>query len=240
MVPSWTEALIACGVNVVGRTRFCIHPKEFVKTIPAVGGTKDVAWERARGLKPDLVVLDREENPRIMAEECPFEYFATHVTSAGEVARDLGGLAKRLENARLAQLASRWRQVAGAKAPSRALNEIPGVVEWIRKPGPTVNEFVYVIWKDPWMAVSRSTFIGSVLERCGLRGIQRDFEEPYPKLDLAALDPTKTMLLLSTEPYPFHKQKARLEELPFAMAVVDGEAYSWFGLRSLLFLEQQT
>ena len=42
LVPSLTETLIDCGVNVVGRTRFCIHPADRVHDIPAVGGTKQV------------------------------------------------------------------------------------------------------------------------------------------------------------------------------------------------------
>lgn len=30
MVPSWTETLIECGVKVVGRTRYCVHPGDRV------------------------------------------------------------------------------------------------------------------------------------------------------------------------------------------------------------------
>ena len=43
MVPSWTETLIAAGANVVGRTRFCVHPKDAVAVIPSFGGTKTLA-----------------------------------------------------------------------------------------------------------------------------------------------------------------------------------------------------
>ena len=60
LVPSLTETLIECGVNVVGRTRFCIHPKDRVEQIAKVGGTKGVNWERCAQLEPDLVVFDRE------------------------------------------------------------------------------------------------------------------------------------------------------------------------------------
>lgn len=42
MVPSWTETLIYCGIEVVGRTRYCIHPEEAQK-ISVVGGTKDIS-----------------------------------------------------------------------------------------------------------------------------------------------------------------------------------------------------
>ena len=81
MVPSWTETLLKAGVNVVGRTRYCIHPPKLITNIPIVGGTKDVSWDLVEDLKPDLVLLDQEENPLEMAEECPVPYFATHVNS---------------------------------------------------------------------------------------------------------------------------------------------------------------
>src|ERR1022692_4596445 len=89
MVPSWTETLIESGVNVVGRTRFCIHPKDQVKSIQAVGGTKDIDWDKVNGLKPNLVILDQEENPKSMADQCPFPILATHVTQISDVGRDL-------------------------------------------------------------------------------------------------------------------------------------------------------
>ena len=62
LVPSWTETLLACGVNVVGRTRFCIHPAEKVESIPAIGGTKDLNRESLSELKPDLLLLDEPTN----------------------------------------------------------------------------------------------------------------------------------------------------------------------------------
>lgn len=63
LVPSWNETLIECGLNVVGRSRYCIHPEDRVRDIPIVGGTKDIRWDRVREARPDLLVLDREENP---------------------------------------------------------------------------------------------------------------------------------------------------------------------------------
>jgi len=63
-------------VNVVGRTRFCIHPREKVSEIPAVGGTKNWDMDRIRELKPDLLILDKEENPKFMAEQDEFPYLA--------------------------------------------------------------------------------------------------------------------------------------------------------------------
>ncbi|MDP6374701.1 MAG: helical backbone metal receptor [Pseudomonadales bacterium] len=64
LVPSLTETLPACGVEVVGRTRYCVHPAGFVSDIAVVGGTKGVNWQKVADLAPDLVVMDKEENTR--------------------------------------------------------------------------------------------------------------------------------------------------------------------------------
>jgi hypothetical protein len=88
------------------------------------------------------------------------------------------------------------------------------------------------------MAASPQTFIGSMLKELGYGSFLKSWKATYPTLELAELDPERTVLLLSSEPYPFHKKKRELETLPFFMALVDGESYSWFGLRSLEFFER--
>lgn len=238
MVPSWTETLIECGVNVVGRTRFCIHPKEKVKSVEVVGGTKDIKWEKVKALDPDLMIFDREENPESMASESPYPYYASHIRSIGDVSQDLEGMADEIGSNRLRDLARRWSTVADRKRqPCGSLENIPGMVEWVKKPGPKIDRFAYIIWKDPWMAVSKDTFIGSIFEWLGFGDMMMNFDKSYPEIPLEKLDPERTLLLFSTEPFPFLKQKKAIEKLPFAMGIVDGEPYSWFGVRSVKFLE---
>jgi len=74
LIPSWTETLIEASrhsdFEVVGRTRFCIHPDDCINNIPVVGGTKDVNWQRVMDCKPDLLLLDREiPHPRASAQD---------------------------------------------------------------------------------------------------------------------------------------------------------------------------
>ena len=113
MVPSWTETLLACGCEVVGRTRFCIHPVE-ARQIPVVGGTKTIDWDRVRALAPDLLLLDQEENPRTMYDESPCDVFATHITSVRDVGPELDRLSLRLGDSAgtLRDVAARWSRVA--------------------------------------------------------------------------------------------------------------------------------
>ncbi len=81
LIPSWTETLLEAGVNVVGRTRFCVYPADKVRNIPAVAGTKNWDFAAIKALKPDLLLLDKEENPKWMAEQTEIPVFSTHITS---------------------------------------------------------------------------------------------------------------------------------------------------------------
>jgi iron complex transport system substrate-binding protein len=239
LVPSWTETLVESGVNVVGRTRFCVHPAPRVKEIPALGGTKDLDLAKLVALRPDLLLLDREENLPWMADAPKgWRVHASHVRSADDVPRELEELSAILGNARLAELAREWRRELETPAyPRDHVSQLPGVLEWLKRPEREPEHLLYLIWRGPWMAVSRDTFVGSMLTQVGFGGRLPPFTEKYPKVDLENFDPARTLLLFSSEPYPFGKKKQELVGLDFPAALVDGEAYSWFGVRSLRFLQ---
>jgi ABC-type Fe3+-hydroxamate transport system substrate-binding protein len=50
LVPSLTELLFALGLGprVVGRTGFCVHPRDAVRAVPKVGGTSSSTSTRTR------------------------------------------------------------------------------------------------------------------------------------------------------------------------------------------------
>lgn len=249
MVPSWTETLIAAGADVIGRTRFCIHPEEKVKAVRAVGGTKDIKWNLVSELNPDLLVLDREENPKSMHDEAICETLVSHVASFADVETETQKIADRLMRAgdleageKLAEIAERWGRVSKhQRAVPVSWSEFPGVIEWLKLPtsAPEKSQIVYVIWKDPWMAAGPTTFIGSMLAAFGFSSSQvwTLNSDKYPKFTFEDL-PAGAVLLLSSEPYPFLKRRKDLVLADHPAAFVDGESFSWFGLRSLRFLEQ--
>ena len=242
MVPSWTETLIHAGVNVVGRTRYCIHPRERVASIPVVGGTKDISWSKVAELKADLLVLDKEENPRFMAEQSPVPWIATHVTSVWDVEKNLQVIHERLLRPELVAMGKRWRDVCERltrESRNPSWLKLPGVIEWVRQPRVDVDRFLYIIWKDPWTAVDLSTFIGSVFSLLGFGSRMSRLNEKYARIRLEDFDPIRTLLLFGSEPYPFDKRKEVIEELPHPSAIVDGECFSWFGVRTLRFLEER-
>jgi len=240
LVPSWTETLISWGAPVVGRTRFCIHPKEAVATIPPFGGTKNPHFAKINALQPDLVIVDREENNQDVQDKIYCPLHVTHVRGLGDMVAENQKLAQCFsEKVRATGLeqAQQWRHVL-EKNPSRPLDQIPGVIQWWRRPQSNVRKIYYVIWKNPWMGIAPQTFIGSVFDQLGYGDLLPQFKEPYPTLELKDLRGSESLLLFSSEPFPFLKHREELlETFPNPMAFVDGESFSWFGVRSLRFLQ---
>jgi hypothetical protein len=210
-----------------------------VKVIPAVGGTKDWQWEKIVALRPDILVLDREENPKFMAEQDEIPYVDTHIRGLIDLPGGLQKLGARLKAPALSEMAARWQRVLVCEPQPQwdGQSDFPGLIEWGRKPTGSVKRIQYVIWKEPWMGVSKYTFIGSVLEHCGFLGLLPVYDRPYPELELEAEVDESTVLLFSSEPFPFRKIKSSLGDLGYPFALVDGESFSWFGVRSLRFLE---
>jgi ABC-type Fe3+-hydroxamate transport system substrate-binding protein len=238
LVPSWTELLISAGVNVVGRTRFCIHPSASVRSIAAVGGTKDLDWAKIEALKADLLILDQEENLPWMRDQSPIPTLVTHVTSVRTVSGEIEKMAEVLfeHQSELNSVAQRWSQ---ASAQSFAWNwqKIPGEIETLRRDFEFYEKLVYVIWKNPWMRVSKRSFIASMLENLGAEAYLVDDPQKYPEFEVEKFNRPSTYFLFSSEPFPFQKKKQELLDLGVQGSIVDGESYSWFGLRSLQFLE---
>ena len=241
LIPSITETLISCGVEVVGRTRFCIHPEQQVNRITKVGGTKDIDWNKCKTLEPDLVILDKEENTKSMADSCPYPYIVLHITNLQNIASELNRLASQLNNSALVSIARRWQKVAESPITGRRISSLPGIIQWWRRPSneDSVKTMQYMIWKDPWMAIGEGTFIHSVLSHLGFSSLLGKHCEKYPQIDLQSFDQNSTLLLLSSEPFPFQRHQTEVEAQGFNCALVDGEKFSWYGIRSLEFLEHE-
>jgi ABC-type Fe3+-hydroxamate transport system substrate-binding protein len=225
LVPSITELLCTLGLGeqLVGRTGFCIHPRERVRTIPKVGGTKDVKLERIRELSPTHVVLNIDENLRETAEA--LAEFVPHLIVTHPLAprdnlalyRLLGGIFGRSVQAE--------RLCAEFEAVHRALLDV-------ERPSCDV---LYLIWRDPWMAVGSDTYISQTLALVNWHTVPATTGDRYPVVDLAAFAGVDRVLL-SSEPFHFHARHipevAAL--LPDAkVALIDGEMTSWYGSRAI-------
>src|ERR1035437_10256174 len=71
LVPSQSELLwdLSLQQELVGITKFCVHPKEMFHSIKRVGGTKTIKVADIIKLKPDLIIANKEENQQEQIEE---------------------------------------------------------------------------------------------------------------------------------------------------------------------------
>lgn len=228
LVPSLTELVCALGLGeaLVGRTGFCVHPKDLVRRIPKVGGTKDVNLAKVRALAPTHVVLNVDENRKETADE-----LATFVPNL-VVTHPLGPLDNLALYRQFGRTFGREREAEDLCARFQAAYD---EARALRLPSRRV---LYLIWKDPWMTVSRDTYISRTLALFGLETVPEVASERYPKLDdLRSVD--AELALLSSEPYRFRDlhvaEVAGITGKPALL--VDGEMTSWYGPRAIAGLD---
>jgi ABC-type Fe3+-hydroxamate transport system substrate-binding protein len=229
LVPSLTETLFALGVgdDVVARTGFCIHPRERVRDVAKVGGTKDPDLRKLEALAPTHLIVNVDENRRedVDAARAFVEHvIVTHPMAPADNARLvrlLGAIFDRDgEAARLAASIDReFRDLAAQAA---------------RLPRERV---LYLIWRKPWMTVSSDTYVSRTLALAGLETVEVESDARYPALDDA--DPAwdrAARILLSTEPYAFRPRDADALRTTLAKPVdlIDGEWTSWYGARAAI------
>ncbi len=220
LVPSQTEFLFDIGLEkeVIGITKFCIYPSNWLKTKTIIGGTKNVAIEKVRSLKPDLIIGNKEENTKENIEELR------------EIAPVWMSDVFNLEDA-LEMMSSIGEIVGKQEETQELVDNIKGQFDSF-KPENLKLSVLYLIWRKPYIGVANDTFIDDMLKRCGFKNILAD-QTRYPVLEnLSELNPD--VLFLSSEPYPFkEKHIQELYEIfqNAKIILVDGEMFSWYGSR---------
>ncbi|MFN2567673.1 MAG: cobalamin-binding protein [Gemmatimonadaceae bacterium] len=230
LCPSLTELVfdLGRGDDLVGRTKFCVHPGGRVERVESVGGTKNPKITRIVELAPDLVLLNEEENRREDADALTAAGVPCHVSfprgvdDTARMVRDIGAvLDRRAEAERIAaDIERRAARVRGS------VRHAPAV------------RYAYLIWRNPWMVAGGDTFVTAMLALPGGVNVFTENRERYPAVtpeELAAADPDA--VLLSSEPFPFKEKHA--DELAEAtglarsrMHFVDGEYLTWHGSRT--------
>lgn len=222
LVPSQTELLhdLELDDEVIGITKFCIHPENWFRSKTRIGGTKTVNIERVRSLNPDLIIANKEENTQADIEQleqiAPVWISDIHnLDEALDMIIRIGELTNRLEKAKeISQLVLQgFERIQQSKSPKNVL---------------------YLIWENPIMGVGANTFIHDMITRLGWKNVLKN-ETRYPELmdeDIPLLNPD--LIILSSEPYPY--KQAHIERykklLPTAdVQLLDGEFFSWYGSR---------
>ena len=210
LVPSVTETLLAWGVAPVACTRFCEQP-----SLPQVGGTKDPDLDAVAALRPDLVVMDEEENRKPDADELRARGVDVHVTavrSLDDVPMCLKALAERV----------------GLDADRV---EIPAVEPRAER-AEGVRVFV-PIWKRPWMTLNGDTYGSSVLAALGALNVFADRPRRYPVVTLEDAAAARVdSVLAPSEPYPFGPRHVAELSAVAPVTLVDGQDLFWWGVRT--------
>jgi ABC-type Fe3+-hydroxamate transport system substrate-binding protein len=221
LVPSQSELLWDLGLRdeLVGITKFCIHPNEMFKSIDRVGGTKTLNIEKIRALKPDSIIGNKEENEQsqILELQKEFNVWMSDIYSLEDslmMIEKIGELVNRVEEA------------------SAIKNNIQSSFLNLKQLHKSV---LYFIWREPYMAAGKATFIGHIIDKLGFENKLENKEARYPQLsseEIKLLNPE--LILLSSEPYPF--KEIHIKELQDTLPdtkieLVDGELFSWYGSR---------
>ena len=227
LVPSQTELLFDLGLHeeVVGITKFCVHPKEMWATKPRIGGTKKFHFDRIADLQPDLIIGNKEENEQeqIKQLENQFPVWMSDIKTL-EDALDMIVMLGELTD----------RQPKATAMAIRIHQSFSNLKKMqIGQPKPKAAFF---IWKNPYMVAASDTFIHTMMEAAGFINVFPD-KTRYP--EVALLDVAKRqadVLLLSSEPFPFsekHFPEIKAECPQAVIQLVDGEMFSWYGSRML-------
>jgi ABC-type Fe3+-hydroxamate transport system substrate-binding protein len=225
LVPSQTELLFYLGMEkeIVGITKFCVHPKEKAKEKIKIGGTKKFKFDLIDQLQPDLIIGNKEENYQEGIEQLAQKYplWLSDIYTfedALEMIEQIGQIADKqvLSQALIESIQSAWS------------------IQTSAKPKPKV---AYFIWYQPWMVAGGNTFINEILRKAGFENVFGELNR-YPEIKLEDLK-TKEIdyIFLSSEPFPFKNTHcAEIQNfVPHAQVkLVDGEMFSWYGSRLLL------
>lgn len=225
VVPSQTELLFDLGLDkeVIGLTKFCIHPIEKFAERTKVGGTKKLNIDLIKDLKPDLIIGNKEENTQSDIEElaASFPVWMSDIFTLDDAIKTITQIGELVDRVPEASYLNHLINAGFTDLKTLALqNHID-------------KKVAYLIWRKPYMAAGKNTFIDDVLLTNGMTNVVS--QQRYPQLSLEQLKTLNPeIVLLSSEPYPFgekHIQEIQAVLPKAKIKLVDGEMFSWYGSR---------
>jgi len=221
LVPSITELLydLGLGDQVVGRTKFCVYPKDGFPNATIIGGTKNIHAYKIRALQADLIIANKEENVKdqvqpLSAFSNVFTTIVRNTKEALEMISDIGTITHTFEKAE--------NIIKLFQAEEFEINDKP-------------IKMAYLIWRKPYMTVGGDTFISAFMEDFGFINCFKD-RLRYPEVSIADLKSKKPdIILLSSEPFPFADKhmKEIIDKTGINTQLIDGSICSWYGSRML-------
>lgn len=221
LVPSISELLWHLGLRseLIGITKFCIHPKQLYASATRIGGTKTLDLEKIKALRPDLIIGNKEENDehQINALKKEFRVWMSDIYTLQDAINMINAVGELVNK------------------PNEAFSMSEAISTSFLQLRHCSKSVLYLIWQKPYMAAGKMTFIGDLLHQIGLVNVLADETGRYPVLEMADIQTLQPdVIFLSSEPYPFkEKEKDELQRLlpNTQVMLVDGELFSWYGSR---------
>ena len=227
LVPSLTELLHDFGLDrqIVGITKYCVHPLHYQSTKTIVGGTKKINLKKLKELKPDFILCSKEENTQEMVEalEKIAPVYVSDVNTfdnALQLIKKLGLLFDRRTQS------EHILDKINFKLKDFKMSSKQGIIK---------KKVAYFIWANPWMVAASGTFIDDMLRISGFKNAYTG-EERYPEINIKTMKITTKpdLLMFSSEPYDFTDDEVYevlRKNRKTTTIYVDGQYFSWYGSR---------
>jgi ABC-type Fe3+-hydroxamate transport system substrate-binding protein len=226
VVPSQTELLYDLGLDheVIGITKFCVHPGTWFKNKTRVGGTKQLNLDKIRSLQPDLIIANREENVQEQINELAND-FPVWVSDINDL------------NDALSMITSIGIITGKEEKAENIRNRIEENFGILKAAIHDKKQAVYLIWKDPLMTTGGDNFINEMMKYAGFSNLFQN-QTRYPVITpddiINKAGEANCLVLLSSEPFPFstkHIHELQQQMPGYTFILVDGEMFSWYGSR---------
>jgi iron complex transport system substrate-binding protein len=179
LAPSMTEILFALGLedNIVGVTTFCDYPEE-AKKKPKIGGMSNPSLEAVLSLKPDIVVMTTDGNPKEFEERLVSLKIKTYVFTA----RKLNGLPQGIRSLAEA-LGVGVRGKLLAKSIEEGVQKASRSNVLINDNAPR-KKALFIVWPEPLIVAGPGTAIDDSIKLLGYDNVASQSATAYPKYSI--------------------------------------------------------
>ena len=155
LVPSQTELLFHLGLDeeIVGITKFCIHPSHQFRSKAKIGGTKQLKLDIIQNLKPDVIIANKEENDKAQIEvlQRGFPVWISDVKTIPDAIDMIHTLGKMTD-----------KSVFSEKLGVQLNKNFDKLALYPRDE--QIKKVAYFIWRKPFMVAASGTFIDDILK----------------------------------------------------------------------------
>jgi len=181
LAPNVTEILydLGLGAHVIAVSTYCNYPSE-VKTKPKIGGMSNPSLEAIVAMKPDMVVLTDDGNPRMIERRLSKLNIPTYVFRARRLSEIPGEIRKLGKAFNVQDQAERSARRIEASCRCYAADTK------YSRPYPR-RKAIFVVQPEPLIVAGPDTAIDDALNLLGLSNIAADTRTRYPHFSLEEL-----------------------------------------------------